>query len=123
MAIEQGPVEAWLRSPWFHVYGEELEMRYKVQTGLAQSGCGTDVLRVGIEAYGLFTPLQVVCQTQTEWTDMWLDLSAYLFGDILAVTRVDLAVIWAGAGAVIALIAWRWQSSSAHSASLASHPT
>ena len=39
-----------------------------------------------------------------------LDLSAYLFGDILAVTKVDLAVIWAGAGAVIALIAWRWQA-------------
>lgn len=39
-----------------------------------------------------------------------LDLSAYLFGDILAVTRTDLAVIWGGAAVVIALLAWRWQA-------------
>ncbi|GGG62898.1 membrane protein [Salipiger pallidus] len=39
-----------------------------------------------------------------------LDLTAYLFGDILAVTRDDLAVIWGGAAAVIALLAWRWQA-------------
>ncbi len=37
------------------------------------------------------------------------DLSAYLFGDILAVSRVDLALIWGGALAVVALLAWRWQ--------------
>lgn len=39
-----------------------------------------------------------------------LDLSAYLFGDILAVTRSDLGVIWGGAVAVLALIGWRWQA-------------
>jgi len=33
---------------------------------------------------------------------------AYLFGDILAVSRGDLLVIWGGAAAVVALIAWRW---------------
>jgi zinc transport system permease protein len=38
-----------------------------------------------------------------------IDLSAYLFGDILAVTRADLAVIWAGGAVVVALVAWRWQ--------------
>ncbi|MBO6603037.1 MULTISPECIES: metal ABC transporter permease [Paracoccaceae] len=38
-----------------------------------------------------------------------VDLSAYLFGDILAVTRADLAVIWGGALAVLMLIGWRWQ--------------
>lgn len=37
------------------------------------------------------------------------DLSAYLFGDILAVSRVDLGLIWGGALAVAALLAWRWQ--------------
>ncbi len=36
-----------------------------------------------------------------------LDLSAYLFGDILAVDRWDLAVIWSGATAVVALLVWR----------------
>ena len=38
-----------------------------------------------------------------------LDLLGYLFGDILAVSRADLAVIWGGAGLVLALVAWRWR--------------
>ncbi|QBX99356.1 hypothetical protein E2K80_00275 [Rhodophyticola sp. CCM32] len=38
-----------------------------------------------------------------------VDLSAYLFGDILAVTREDLTIIWGGAIAIVALISWRWQ--------------
>ncbi|MCB1337237.1 MAG: metal ABC transporter permease [Maritimibacter sp.] len=37
-----------------------------------------------------------------------VDLSAFLFGDILAVTLSDLWVIWGGAGLVAALLAWRW---------------
>lgn len=37
-----------------------------------------------------------------------IDLMAYLFGDILAVSRTDLAVIWGGAALVVALILWRW---------------
>ena len=39
-----------------------------------------------------------------------IDLMAYLFGDILAVSRGDLAVIWGGAALVIALIGWRWSA-------------
>lgn len=39
-----------------------------------------------------------------------VDLGAFLFGDILAVTRIDLAVIWGGAGLVAGLLAWRWQA-------------
>jgi len=38
-----------------------------------------------------------------------IDLMAYLFGDILAVSRLDLAVIWGGAVIVTGLIAWRWE--------------
>lgn len=38
------------------------------------------------------------------------DLSGYLFGDILAVTKSDLAYIWGGAALVVALLAWRWQA-------------
>ncbi len=38
-----------------------------------------------------------------------VDLSAFLFGDILAVSRTDLAVIWTGAVIVAGLLAWRWQ--------------
>ncbi len=36
------------------------------------------------------------------------DLSALLFGDILAVSRSDLALIWGGSLAVAGLLAWRW---------------
>lgn len=39
-----------------------------------------------------------------------VDLEAYLFGDILAVTRGDIAVIWAGALLVTGLMAWRWRA-------------
>jgi zinc transport system permease protein len=39
-----------------------------------------------------------------------IDLMAYLFGDILAVSRLDLLVIWGGAALVVALIAWRWSA-------------
>ncbi len=38
-----------------------------------------------------------------------IDLMGYLFGDILAVSRGDLVVIWAGAAAVVALLVWRWR--------------
>jgi len=39
-----------------------------------------------------------------------IDLMAYLFGDILAVSRLDLLVIWGGAVLVSALIIWRWSA-------------
>ncbi|MGH1367072.1 MAG: metal ABC transporter permease [Maritimibacter sp.] len=37
-----------------------------------------------------------------------VDLSAFLFGDILLVSRADIWTIWGGAVLVVALIAWRW---------------
>lgn len=39
-----------------------------------------------------------------------IDLMVYLFGDILAVSRMDLLVIWCGAALVVMLIAWRWSA-------------
>lgn len=39
-----------------------------------------------------------------------IDLMAYLFGDILAVSKSDLIVIWSGAAIVVGLIAWRWSA-------------
>ena len=38
-----------------------------------------------------------------------VDLIGYLFGDILAVTRGDLAVIWGGAASAALLLALRWR--------------
>ena len=37
-----------------------------------------------------------------------IDLMAYLFGDILAVGKTDLGIIWGGALLVIALVVYRW---------------
>jgi zinc transport system permease protein len=39
-----------------------------------------------------------------------IDLMAYLFGDILAVSRLDLSIIWGGAALVVVLIGWRWSA-------------
>jgi zinc transport system permease protein len=39
-----------------------------------------------------------------------IDLMAYLFGDILAVGRSDLYLIYGGALAIVALLAWRWDA-------------
>jgi len=38
-----------------------------------------------------------------------VDLNAYLFGDILAVSQADLVVIWSGVVFVMVLLLWRWQ--------------
>ncbi|MGY6695230.1 MAG: metal ABC transporter permease [Roseinatronobacter sp.] len=39
-----------------------------------------------------------------------VDLTAYLFGDILAVSRIDLGIIVAGSTLVLGLILWRWSA-------------
>ncbi|WP_128254578.1 metal ABC transporter permease [Falsirhodobacter deserti] len=37
-----------------------------------------------------------------------ISLESFLFGDILAVSRTDLAMIWGGAVVVLAAVVWRW---------------
>jgi zinc transport system permease protein len=39
-----------------------------------------------------------------------IDMMAYLFGDILAVGKLDLGLIWAGTLVVLALLWWRWSA-------------
>lgn len=39
-----------------------------------------------------------------------VDLMAYLFGDILAISMTDLVFIWVGAVIVCGIIAWRWSA-------------
>ncbi|WP_224817089.1 metal ABC transporter permease [Hasllibacter sp. MH4015] len=43
-------------------------------------------------------------------SDVRIDLSAFLFGDILIVRTGDIALIWGGAGLVLLLLWWRWQA-------------
>lgn len=43
-------------------------------------------------------------------SDVRLDLMAFLFGDILAVNRGDLLVIWGGAAVIGGLMIWRWSA-------------
>ncbi|TNJ45920.1 iron chelate uptake ABC transporter family permease subunit [Phaeobacter sp. B1627] len=39
-----------------------------------------------------------------------VDLMAYLFGDILAVSLADVAIVWSGALLILILLWWRWSS-------------
>ena len=39
-----------------------------------------------------------------------VDLMGFLFGDILAVTKTDIAVIWLGGAAVLGALVWLWRS-------------
>jgi len=38
-----------------------------------------------------------------------VDLMVYLFGDVLAVSTLDIAVIWSGAAAIALLLFWSWR--------------
>ncbi|MGR3341989.1 MAG: metal ABC transporter permease [Paracoccaceae bacterium] len=39
-----------------------------------------------------------------------IDLTAFLFGDILTVTVADLALIWGGSSLVLGVLMWRWSA-------------
>lgn len=73
---------------------------------LAGKGFGTDtalgVLSHSALAFGLVAAALV--------GGARIDLSSFLFGDILTVTAQDLIWIWAGAAAVLGLLAWRWRA-------------
>jgi zinc transport system permease protein len=87
------------------VLGVSLAMAMTVST-LAAKGWAMDttlgVLAHSALAFGLVA-ISFVPGVRT-------DLSAYLFGDILVVSRADLALIWGGAAVVVGLLAWRWQA-------------
>ena len=75
-------------------------------TLLSGRGYGMDTL-LGVLAH---SALAVGLVAASFLRGVRIDLMAYLFGDILAVSRVDLLVIWGGAALVIALVAWRWSA-------------
>lgn len=75
-------------------------------SGLSARGYSTDTL-LGVFAHGgLAVGLVVVSLLP----GTRVDLMSILLGDILAVGRVDLAVIWSGAAMVTVLLAWRWSA-------------
>lgn len=69
-----------------------------------ERGLATDTL-LGVAAHGsLALGLVVVSLTPGRP----VDLEAYLFGDILALAPVDIAIIWAGALVVLGILIMRW---------------
>ncbi len=75
-------------------------------SNLSEKGFGVDTL-LGVLAHSaLAFGLVAVSFLQ----GVRLDLMSYLFGDILAVSKSDLIVIWGGAALVVGLMAWRWQA-------------
>ena len=78
-------------------------MAYMV-TLLSGRGYAIDTL-LGVLAH---TALAVGLVAVSFLSGIRIDLMAYLFGDILAVSHNDLAVIWLGALLVLVMISWRW---------------
>ncbi|MFT7371343.1 MAG: zinc transport system permease protein [Oleiphilaceae bacterium] len=72
--------------------------------GLSGKGFAMDTL-LGVMAH---SSLAIGLVAVSFLSGVRIDLMSYLFGDILAVSKLDLLVIWAGAGIVLALISWRW---------------
>ncbi|QUS35800.1 metal ABC transporter permease [Falsirhodobacter algicola] len=72
--------------------------------GLAGRGWAADTV-LGVLAHAaLGTGLVAISFVQ----GVRISLETFLFGDILAVSRMDLLTIWGGAALISALIAWRW---------------
>lgn len=81
-----------------------LAMAIAVATLSGRSHAADTVL--GVAAHGA---LAIGTVSLSFLSGVRLDLVGYLFGDILSVSRTDIAVIWIGAALLAALIAWRWR--------------
>ncbi len=75
-------------------------------SSLSQRGLSFDSA-LGVLAHGALAAGLVAAALLT---DTRIDLMAFLFGDILTVTRTDLLVIWGGAALIIAMMLWRWSA-------------
>lgn len=73
---------------------------------LGERGATTDSL-LGVLSYSALAAGLVAASLLSPGK---LDLMAYLFGDILVVSKADLALIWGGAFVVISLLVWRWRA-------------
>lgn len=75
-------------------------------TGLSGKGYASDTL-LGVLAHASLALGLVAASLQD---GVRIDLSAYLFGDILSVSKADLGIIWLGAALVVGLIWWNWST-------------
>jgi zinc transport system permease protein len=75
-------------------------------TSLSGRGQGIDTI-LGVLARGA---LAIGLVMVTFIPGQRIDLDAYLFGDVLTVTRADLGIIWGGAAVVIAVLVSRWNA-------------
>ncbi len=75
-------------------------------SSLSGRGLAVDTL-LGVAAHAALA-IGLVAMALT--SDRTIDIDAYLFGEILAVGRLDLALIWAGAALVLGLLYWRWSA-------------
>lgn len=73
--------------------------------GAAGRALAPDTL-LGVAAHGALASGLVAASFLT---GVRLNLESYLFGDILAVSWADVALIWSGATAIVGLICWRWR--------------
>lgn len=73
-------------------------------TGLSERGFAMDTL-LGVMSH---TFLAIGLVAVSFLSGVRIDLMSYLFGDILAVGKTDLIVIWGGASIVLGLLIWRW---------------
>ena len=74
--------------------------------GLSGQGAAVDTM-LGVLAHGALA-LGLVAVTLIP--GQRIDLDAYLFGDVLSVTRMDLAVIWGGGTLVVGVLWWHWSA-------------
>jgi zinc transport system permease protein len=78
-----------------------------VTTSLAVSGRFAADTILGVLSHGALA-LGLIALTLVEGVQV--DIMGYLFGDILAVDKLDLAFIWGGGALTLGLLFWRWQA-------------
>lgn len=132
VALATGPLGAfvvWRRMAYFGdstahaaILGVALALAFDLPIGLGtlvvSLGVAVAVSTLAARGWAMDTTLGVLAHSALAFgllaasfvPEARTDLSAYLFGDILAVSRTDLGFIWLGALAVVALLVWRWSA-------------
>ena len=92
--------------PFFGVFLVALMLALALTALQSQSRFSSDTL-LGILAHlSLALGLVVIAMMD----NLRIDLMGYLFGDILAVTKTDLVLIYGGAGVILTILALTWRS-------------